>query len=127
MGRARAKEFGERVAELRGRRPQREIGDAMGVSASAVGQWEKGTTTPLPDRVFVLEDVLGANRGELAAILGYARPEGPPAQLDGRLDLRGGARSRRGDRLSEVELRLARLEAKVDELLERLPPVEGSR
>ena len=116
------------MAELRGRRPQREIAKEMGVTASAVGQWEKGTTTPLPDRVFVLEDVLGANLGELAALLGYGRPDVQRGRLDGRLDPHGATRSMpRRDRLSNVEVRLARLEEKVDEVLERLPPVEGPR
>lgn len=51
----------------------------MGVSASAVGQWENGVTAPTLEKVFALEDLF-STPGELAALLGYGRPSAKSAR-----------------------------------------------
>ena len=112
-----SKAFGERLAQLRGELTQREVGDAVGVSASAVGQWEKGVTTPTADKVFALEDYFVVP-GELAALLGFGRP-GPVSAP------RPGAPVE--DRLRSLEVRLGRLEGKLDQVLDRFRAAEGSQ
>ena len=41
-----AQTIGERLRALRGTRPQKEIGDAVGVSAMAISQYERGERVP---------------------------------------------------------------------------------
>lgn len=90
------------------------------MSASAVGQWENGITTPRRETVFALEDLFECP-GELATLLGYGRPVTNGTR-------RAPAKAARSeDRLENLEVRLDRLEAKVDQLLDRYPPAEGSR
>lgn len=41
-----AQTIGERLRALRGARPQKEIGDAVGVTAMAISQYERGERVP---------------------------------------------------------------------------------
>lgn len=41
-----AQTIGERLRALRGTRPQKEIGDAVGVTAAAISQYERGERVP---------------------------------------------------------------------------------
>lgn len=41
-----AQTIGERLRALRGTRPQKEIGDAVGVTAMAISQYERGERVP---------------------------------------------------------------------------------
>lgn len=109
MGRARSQAFGHRLRDLRLQRrlSQRAVGDAVGVSASAVGQWEIGATSPGHDKAVALEDLFGCP-DELAGLLGYASRAEPA---------RSGTSD--ADRLRAVEFRLGRLEQKMDEILDR--------
>lgn len=41
-----AQTIGERLRTLRGARPQKEVGDAVGVTAMAISQYERGERVP---------------------------------------------------------------------------------
>jgi len=50
---------------------QRDLARRLGVTASAVSQWEAGQSAPRPTLVTQMEDVLGLSEGSLARLLGY--------------------------------------------------------
>lgn len=86
---------------------------AVGVTQSAVTQWEAGRTIPRLGKAIALDDALHAD-GAILAAFGYARPSSQADEL--------AALGRRMDELSE----------KVDRLLARLeepatPPVRHLR
>lgn len=69
---------------------QTDLADAMtraghATSYQAVGNMERGVNATGPDRVYALEDVLGLRPGELASLLGYARPDVSLVTLDERV------------------------------------------
>lgn len=49
---------------------QRALGDVLGVSGSAVGEWERGESQPTREKVPTIEQALGVEEGTLAALLG---------------------------------------------------------
>jgi len=55
---------------------QRAVADAVGRTSSAVWQWEEGRGAPDVDTVTKLEELLGLQRGFLAALLGYQPADG---------------------------------------------------
>lgn len=50
---------------------QRALASALGVSPSAVSQWESGETSPRPEMASKLEAVLDLTDGALTRLLGY--------------------------------------------------------
>lgn len=70
---------------LRGRRAeanlsQGELGAAIGVSGSAVGNWERGEDEPSRANVAALERALGLEPGDLSRHLGYGPADAVPTQ-----------------------------------------------
>lgn len=71
---------------------QREVARALGLTPSAVWQWEDGRAAPQPATLAKLELLLGLQPNSLAAILGYAPATDATAsvidavQADPRLD-----------------------------------------
>lgn len=65
--------FGQALREERGGRPRAAIADLIGVTASAVTQWESGETEPSTDKVFLLEEQLRLPDGRLSSHLGYIK------------------------------------------------------
>lgn len=55
---------------------QRELAEQIGVTESAVANWEQGTTGARERNVVALEDALGMARGELGWHIGQATPPG---------------------------------------------------
>ncbi len=72
-----------RDARRRYRLNQRAFGKAVGVSQSAVTQWEHGTATPTIQHVFAAERVLGMPSGTLAGLLGFGPPSKTPPFVTG--------------------------------------------
>ena len=71
--------FAERLRALRGTRTQREVATLIGakigklLTPQALGHWENGTHSPRDAQtVWAIEEVLGAQPGELAEPLGFA-------------------------------------------------------
>lgn len=65
--------FGEelkRMREAAGIASQRALGDLIGVSGSAVGEWERDESTPTRENLRAIEEALGVERGTLASLLG---------------------------------------------------------
>ena len=54
---------------------QAAVGELVGVTGSAVGQWEAGKIEPSRDAVFALEQELGLDAGQLSRHLGYLPPD----------------------------------------------------
>lgn len=60
-----------RKARERSHRSQRDVATALGVSHTAVSQWEAGRAIPVPAKVPELERVLNLDPGALSRLLGY--------------------------------------------------------
>jgi transcriptional regulator with XRE-family HTH domain len=58
-------------ARMERRLSQRELSRALGVSHSAVSQWESGRVRPIPSKVAELEQALDLDPGTLSRLLGY--------------------------------------------------------
>lgn len=69
-------DFGDALKVLLGDRPQQWLANELGVSQSAISQWIKAQTEPLPPRVFEIERVLGVEPGTLSRLLGYRPDDG---------------------------------------------------
>jgi transcriptional regulator with XRE-family HTH domain len=54
---------------------QAAVGALVGVTGSAVGQWEAGKIEPSRETVFLLEQVLKLDAGHLSRDLGYLPPD----------------------------------------------------
>ena len=54
-----------KMARLRAGLSQKDVADMLGVSAGAVSQWEKGTTSPTAKRLKPLSKILGTTVEEL--------------------------------------------------------------
>lgn len=48
-----------------------ELAERIGKSASAVGNWTRGTDSPSPETVFAIEDALQLAAGHLSRLLGF--------------------------------------------------------
>lgn len=79
---------------------QSAVASACGVSYQAVGQWERGTSRPGPDKVEQLEQVLQLAPGTLMDLYGYSKPADLAERLD---DVE--------ERLSRIELALRHVDA----------------
>jgi transcriptional regulator with XRE-family HTH domain len=75
---------------------QRAVGDILGVSGSAIGEYERGASQPMRSKVSALEDAVGLPRGHLASLLGEE-----PMLADQVRELR--------ERLDRIEAQLRRL------------------
>jgi transcriptional regulator with XRE-family HTH domain len=66
-------EFRRRLRERREqqRLSQRDVADIIGVSHTAVSQWESGRSLPVPTKVPELERALELEPGALSRLLGY--------------------------------------------------------
>lgn len=65
--------FGEelkRMREAAGIASQRALGDLIGVSGSAVGEWERDESEPTRENLRAIEAAVGDDQGVLAALLG---------------------------------------------------------
>lgn len=95
-----------RAERKRTEESQADIAQALGVTGSAVGNWERGEDEPERTSVFALEEHFGLAPGTLSRHLGYDPPNGtaPPS---------------RQDRLDAVEARLMRIEELLETLLAR--------
>lgn len=91
--------FGDELRRAREERglSQRALGDLIGITGSAVGEWERGESEPTRSKVPVIEDAVGVERGTLAGLLGE---EGASI----------------AQRLSDLEGRFDRIEAALEEL-----------
>lgn len=69
--RVRAQRLGRAIRRHRGRMTQAELADRLGVSQSAVSQWETGTTEVTAEHMIRLEGVLGLRSGSLFVEAGY--------------------------------------------------------
>lgn len=49
MTEAEKKMIGNRLRELRGERPQKQVADALGVTVTAISQYERGARVPKDD------------------------------------------------------------------------------
>lgn len=85
---ATAEEFGRILRDHRARKhlSQQAIADGLrdlgeGVTASAVGDWERGGSYPSRPKVFALEKVLGLAAGDLTRYLGFM-PSNPDEDLE---------------------------------------------
>ena len=54
-----ARKAGERLRELRGGKPQREVAEAVGVSVMAISQYENGERVPRPGTMSALAKYYG--------------------------------------------------------------------
>lgn len=106
----------ERLADLG--ITQAELATRLGVYQQTVSKWIKGETSPRPRRLRIIEQLLELGEGELLAVAFKEDHDPPPAAL---------GTASRPPTLAMVERRLNALEAKMDDLLARLPPAEGSR
>lgn len=75
------------AGQLRGHRAtaglsQAELGSLIGVTGSAIGNWERGEDEPNRDNVYALERALGLDSGELSRLLGYAPADAAPSLQD---------------------------------------------
>lgn len=105
----------ERLAELG--MTQADLAIRLGVYQQTVSKWIKGETTPRPKRLRSIEQLLELDAGELLAVAFDEDHDPPPAA----------APTARPTRYAVLDRRLTVLEEKMDELLARLPPAEGSR
>ena len=71
------RKFGESLRSVRDDLglSQAAVGDRVGVTGSAVGQWETGKIEPARDTVFALERALDLDAGRLSRDLGYLPPD----------------------------------------------------
>jgi transcriptional regulator with XRE-family HTH domain len=60
-----------RQSRKRQRRSQRELASVLGVSHTAVSQWEAGRSLPAPNKMPDLERALELEPGSLSRLLGY--------------------------------------------------------
>jgi transcriptional regulator with XRE-family HTH domain len=61
--------WGQRIREARGDAlTQRQLADAVGVSAAAICYWENGVTAPKPDFQVAIATALGRTHAELFAL-----------------------------------------------------------
>lgn len=77
-----AQTFRRAVDALRDTRgwSQKELGAALGVSGSLVGQWLRGVGEPPRHRVFELEEEFNLRPGTLSRIMGYLPLNAKPAR-----------------------------------------------
>lgn len=59
MNKTRAELIGDRLRELRGERPQKEVADAVNVSVMAISKYERGQITPSDDVKIALAKFYG--------------------------------------------------------------------
>jgi len=59
MNKTRAELIGDRLRELRGERPQKEVADAVNVSVMAISKYERGQITPGDDVKIALAKFYG--------------------------------------------------------------------
>lgn len=112
---------GNQLREIRkaAGRTQRAVAEHLGITASAVGQWETGATRPAVAQVRRLDDFLEAE-GEVLRLFGYESAHPAPAVSDPEV-LR---------RLSVIESELGELKQLVSKnvaVLEYLGRAEASR
>jgi transcriptional regulator with XRE-family HTH domain len=71
------RKFGETLRSVRDDSglSQAAVGELVGVTGSAVGQWETGKIEPGRDTVFSLERALDLDAGRLSRDLGYLPPD----------------------------------------------------
>lgn len=65
---------------------QRDLAHALGVSPSAVSQWEAGDTAPRPELTIKLEETLGLQEGTFGRLLGYLPVSATNGGISGVLD-----------------------------------------
>lgn len=79
-------QYGERIKHFRKLRglSQGQIAIRLGITQSAVSQWEKNRTQPDPDQLIALVDLLGVSMDELLGrpVVISATTEQPIPQLD---------------------------------------------
>jgi transcriptional regulator with XRE-family HTH domain len=78
--------------QLRGRRAeaglnQAELGAMIGVTGSAIGNWERGEDEPTRDKVYALEQALNLEAGDLSRLLGYEPADTAPPSWEQVRDL----------------------------------------
>lgn len=98
MEAAHRADIGQRIKELRGHLPQPVLAEKLGVSLRAVQKWEAGESAPQWDNIVRLSKLFDVTQNYLLY----------------------GKRDAASDELSQLD----RIEAKLDDLLSRLP-VEG--
>lgn len=103
--------FGVELARLREAAglSQRAVGDRIeanggerNVTGSAVGDWERGQSTPPPRTVVAIEKIVGSAPGGLAELLGYGTQTGSLTE-----------------RVSALEAQFTRIEEALDRLQRR--------
>lgn len=65
------RKFGEALREARGTMSQAALGELVGVTGSAIGQWEGGAPPADPEAIFGVEVAVGCTPGRLSRHLGY--------------------------------------------------------
>jgi transcriptional regulator with XRE-family HTH domain len=127
---------GELLKELRGKRTQRQIAHALGVTPQAVSQWEVDKSLPGRATAKALDDLLGAD-GQLMAAFNDAAPERPATRPEDETVTRTpgtevvlGALRELREVLRELETEVHQLRAEVrlsQEAESTSPPTPGRR
>lgn len=87
----------KRMREAAGIASQRALGDLIGVSGSAVGEWERNESLPTRENLRAIEAAVGDDHGVLAALLG----SDGPTLAEELVDLREQVK-RQGQQIAEI-------------------------
>ena len=105
-----ASDLGARIAEARiaSGRSQTEVANQLGVKASTVEKWERGSASPRSNRLMALAGILGVSMSWL--IVGHGDEPGSTDDLDEISVALGRVHAQLTDSLNEVEVLLARVD-----------------